>query len=419
MGSKGEQMEIIIVGGGAAGLMAACKLMDNGQSVLLIERNDRMGRKLAITGKGRCNLTNNCDFKSILENVPTNPKFLYSALGSFPPAAIMSYFENELGLPLKTERGNRVFPQSDKARDVVNALTDHLKEGNCRILQGKAEKILEEEGQVTGVVVGGKTYRADRVLLATGGASYPVTGSDGSGYRLASALGHRVVTPKPSLVPLECSGHVCKALQGLALKNTALTLYDTEKEEVVFTDFGEMLFTHFGLSGPMVLSASAHMKNMHPGKYRIELDLKPALTEEQLDKRLLSDFSENINKDFANALGALLPAKMIPVIVSLSGIDPRKKVNTVKKEERGELVRLLKHFRLTVKGFRPIAEAIVTSGGVDVKEINPKTMESKLVKGLYFAGELLDVDAYTGGFNLQIAFATASLAAKAMCVENE
>ena len=412
-------MKVLIVGGGAAGLMAACRLVDAGHTVIVAERNDRMGRKLAITGKGRCNLTNNCEFKTILENVPTNPKFLYSALGSFPPSEVMSYFENELGLPLKTERGNRVFPQSDKARDVVEALVSHLKEKGCTFLQGKVERILvsESDKRAVGIVLSGKTVEGDRVLLATGGASYPVTGSDGSGYHLSRALGHKVIPPKPSLVPLECQGHLCKALQGLALKNTALTLYDTEKEETVFTDFGEMLFTHFGLSGPMVLSASAHMKNMRPGKYRIELDLKPALSEEQLDKRLLADFAENINKDFANALNALLPSKMIPVIISLSGIDPRKKVNAIKKEERAELVRLLKHFRLFVKGFRPIDEAIVTSGGVDVKEVNPKTMESKLVKNLYFAGELLDVDAYTGGFNLQIAFATASLAAKAMCLE--
>jgi predicted Rossmann fold flavoprotein len=412
-------MKVLIVGGGAAGLMAACRLVDAGHTVIVAERNDRMGRKLAITGKGRCNLTNNCDFKTILENVPTNPKFLYSALGSFPPSEVMSYFENELGLPLKTERGNRVFPQSDKARDVVEALVSHLKEKGCTFLQGKVERILvsEPDKRAVGIVVSGRTVEGDRVLLATGGASYPVTGSDGSGYHLSRALGHKVIQPKPSLVPLECQGHLCKALQGLALKNTALTLYDTEKEETVFTDFGEMLFTHFGLSGPMVLSASAHMKNMRPGKYRIELDLKPALSEEQLDKRLLADFAENINKDFANALNALLPSKMIPVIISLSGIDPRKKVNAIKKEERAELVRLLKHFHLFVKGFRPIDEAIVTSGGVDVKEVNPKTMESKLVKNLYFAGELLDVDAYTGGFNLQIAFATASLAAKAMCLE--
>ena len=413
-------MEIAIIGGGAAGLMAACRLLDAGQKVLLIERHDRMGRKLAITGKGRCNLTNNSDFKTVLENVPTNPKFLYSALGSFPPSTIMSYFEGDLGLALKTERGNRVFPVSDKAGDVVNALSDRLKRGDCRILQGKAEKILKgEDGAVCGVVVGGKKYPVRAVIVATGGASYPLTGSDGSGYRLAAALGHRIVDPKPSLVPLECYGHICKALQGLSLKNTALSLVNTENEKVVYTDFGEMLFTHFGLSGPMVLSASAHMKDVRPGKYQIELDLKPALTEEQLDKRLLADFSANINKDFANALSALLPAKMIPVIVSLSGIDQRKKVNSIKKEERAELVRLLKHFKLTVKGFRPIAEAIVTSGGVDVREVNPKNMESKLVKGLYFAGEVLDVDAYTGGFNLQIAFATACLAARDLCRDEE
>ncbi|MBQ8235700.1 MAG: NAD(P)/FAD-dependent oxidoreductase [Clostridia bacterium] len=407
-------MKAVIVGGGAAGMMAACKLLDEGHAVQIVERNDRMGRKLAITGKGRCNLTNNCDFKAFLENVPTNPKFLYGALGNFPPSATMSYFENELGLALKTERGNRVFPVSDKAADVIKAMTARLAQGDCRIEQRKVEEILVKDGRAVGVRAGGRTFEGDAVLLATGGASYPLTGSDGSGYKLAKALGHEIITPKPSLVPVECYGHVCKALQGLSLKNTALSLYNTESEKKVFEDFGELLFTHFGLSGPMILSSSAHMKEMKAGKYRIELDLKPALSEEQLDKRLLADFSQNINKDFANALGALLPSKMIPVIVSLSGIDPARKVHSIKKEERAELVRLLKHFRLTVKGFRPIAEAIVTSGGVNVKEVNPKTMESKLVKGLYFAGEVLDVDGYTGGFNLQIAFATAVLAAKAM-----
>ncbi|MBP3322196.1 MAG: NAD(P)/FAD-dependent oxidoreductase [Clostridia bacterium] len=412
-------METVIIGAGAAGLMAACRLLDAGCDVLLLERNDRVGRKVAITGKGRCNVTNDCDFRAFLENVPTNPKFLYGALGSFPPAETMSYFEQTLGLPLKVERGNRVFPVSDKAADVVNAFKEHLRRGSCRIVQAKAERILTaEDGSVCGVLAGGKNYPCKQVLLATGGASYPVTGSDGSGHRIAMALGHTVVELKPSLVPVECYGHVCKALQGLSLKNTALTLYDTEGEKKVFEDFGELLFTHFGLSGPMILSSSAHMKGMKAGKYRIELDLKPALDEKQLDKRLLADFSENINRDFSNSLDKLLPSKLIPVIVSLSGIDPKKKVNGVTKEERAELIRLLKHFRLTVKGFRPIAEAIVTSGGVDVKEVNPKTMESKLVKGLYFAGEILDVDAYTGGFNLQIAFATASLAARAMASES-
>ncbi len=406
-------MGVLIVGGGAAGLMAACRLADLSAEVTLFERNDRLGRKLAITGKGRCNLTNNTDVQTVLSSIPTNPRFLYSALDGCSPQDVMEYFENKLGVPLKTERGNRVFPRSDHASDVVSALKRHI-EGKVKIVNHKVTAIKAENGVVTGVFCGERFYPGEKILLATGGASYTATGSDGFGYKLASALGHEIVEPTPSLVPLECVGSIPQALMGLSLKNTAIKVEDTEKRKIIYEDFGEMLFTHFGLSGPMILSASAHMKKMRPSKYKIHIDLKPALDPTVLDKRLLSDFAENINRDFSNALSGLLPSKMIPVILSLSGIEPHRKVNSITKEERAHLTCLLKDLTLTVRGFRPINEAIITSGGVNVKEINPKTMESKLISGLYFSGEIIDVDGYTGGFNLQIAFATATLAARRM-----
>ena len=404
-------MRIAIIGGGAAGLMAACTLCDLGEQPVLFERNDRVGRKRGITGQGRCNLTNRSDVQTVLENIPTNKRFLYGALSRFTPFDVMAYFEDTLGLPLKTERGNRVFPQSDKAHDVVSALENHLKEGGCRTVFRKVTGIKREEDGSFLVVAEGKAEHFERVILSTGGCSYPATGSDGSGYRLAQSLGHSIVPPVPSLVPLECFGGLCRALQGLSLKNTGLTVYDTVAKKKVYEDFGEMLFAHFGLTGPMILSASAHMRQMAPGRYEVHLDLKPALNAEMLDKRLQNDFVKYSNKDFSNSLQDLLPSKMIAPIVSLSGIDPHKKVNELRKEERRELVRLLKDLKLTVKNFRPIAEAIVTSGGVKVEEVDGRSMESKLVKGLYFAGEMLDVDAYTGGFNLQIAFSTGRLAA--------
>ena len=405
--------KIAIVGAGAAGLMACCRLADAGYTVTLFEKNDRPGKKLAITGKGRCNLTNAADRQDFFDSIPRNAKFLYSAYGCFSNFDTMRYFEEDLALPLKTERGNRVFPVSDRALDVVNALRAHV-EGKVKVVRARVSALYAEDGAVKGLRAGGKDYSFDRVLIATGGCSYPATGSTGDGYRLAESLGHTVIPPRPSLVPLETEGSVCRALQGLSLKNTALTVIDKTNGKTVYTDFGELLFTHFGLSGPTVLSASAHIRDMARGRYEISLDLKPALDLQTLDKRLLSDFEKYKNRDFANALGDLLPAKMIPVIVSLSGVEAHKKVNAVTKAERLGLAGLLKDLRFTVRGFRPIEEAIVTSGGISVREIDPSSMESRLVKGLYFAGEVIDVDAYTGGFNLQIAFSTAALAARSI-----
>ena len=398
---------IAVIGGGAAGLMAAGFAAQNGASVLLFETNAKVGRKIYITGKGRCNVTNNCDVPQVLANVPVNPRFLYSALGQFSPQDVMAFFEAH-GVPLKTERGNRVFPVSDRAVDIVDALFAFVKKQGVQILFHSVQQILTENGAVQGVVADGKTYAADRVIVATGGASYPATGSTGDGYRFARALGHTVVSPRPSLVPLTEKGDVCQEMMGLSLKNVQVTAYENDKK--IFEDFGEMLFTHFGVSGPLILSTSAHMRHFGSREYRLAIDLKPALDEKTLDKRLLGDFEKHKNSDFINALGDLLPRKMIPVVVRLSGIDPHGKVHSVTRAQRQSLVRLLKAFPVALSGARPISEAIVTTGGVSVKEVNPKTMESKKVQGLYFAGEVLDVDAYTGGFNLQIARATGRLA---------
>ena len=407
-------MKIAIVGGGAAGLLAACRLSDAGADVTLFERGERPGRKLSITGKGRCNLTNACDVQEVLAAVPTGSKFLFSAMRFFPPEAVMSYFEDDLGVPLKTERGNRVFPVSDKASDIVKALTERIRKNGVRVLHEKVTAIRAENGAVSGLSAGPKDYAFDRVLLCTGGKSYPTTGSDGTGYRLAEALGHTATPLRPSLVPLICRERDCAEMQGLSLKNVGLAVFDLKTGKKIYEDFGEMLFTHFGLSGPIVLSASAHMREMEKGRYTVAVDLKPALDEQTLDRRLVSDFLKYKNRDFANALDDLLPQKMIPVVVARSGIAARKKVNEITKEERRRLGALLKKLTFTVEGFRPIDEAIVTSGGIDLKEVEPGTMQSKLLRGLYFAGEILDVDAYTGGFNLQIAFSTAALAASAI-----
>lgn len=398
---------IAVIGGGAAGLMAAGCAARAGARVLLFESNPKVGRKIYITGKGRCNVTNCCDVPQVLANVPVNPRFLYSALGQFSPQDAMAFFES-LGVPLKVERGNRVFPVSDKAADIVDALFAFVKKQGVQLVFQPVSRIVSENGAVCGVEAGGKTYEADRVIVATGGASYPATGSTGDGYRFARALGHTIVPPRPSLVPLVESGDVCREMMGLSLKNVRLAAFEDGKK--VFEDFGEMLFTHFGVSGPLVLSASAHMRHFGSKSYRLAIDLKPALDEKTLDKRLLGDFEKHKNSDFINALGELLPRKMIPVVVRLSGIDARGKVHSVTRAQRQSLVRLLKAFPVEISGARPIAEAIITSGGVAVKEVNPKTMESKKVPGLYFAGEVLDVDAYTGGFNLQIAWATGRLA---------
>lgn len=399
--------KIAVIGGGAAGLMAAGRLAERGKNVVLIEKNPMLGKKVRITGKGRCNVTNACDIEDILKNVTVNANFLYSALYTFTNNSLIALLKR-YGVETKVERGERVFPVSDNAKDVVEALKKYALQSNVRLLKKEVSKLIVEDGAIRGLVykTGEKLY-CDKVVVATGGASYPLTGSDGAGYRLAKQAGHTIVPIKPSLVPIEIHQRFCSELMGLSLKNVSVKVKN-EKNKVVFEDFGEMVFTHFGVSGPVILSASAHMRNAE--KYSIYIDLKPALDEKQLDARILRDFDKFKNKQFINSLDELLPKKLIGVVVRLSGIEERKEVNAISREERKNLVSLLKNFRLDVKGFRPIEEAIVTSGGVSVKEINSSTMESKLVSGLYFAGEVIDVDAYTGGFNLQIAFSTGYLA---------
>ena len=398
--------DCIIIGGGAAGMMAAVTAAQYGKKVLLLEKGKKCGRKLAITGKGRCNVTNNCTDDEFFANIPKNPRFLYSAYSQFSSQDCMDFFER-LGVPLKTERGNRVFPVSDKAADIVQALEQACADNGVETKFYKANDIITEGGAVKGVKCSdGQNYYAPSVLIATGGKSYQVTGSEGDGYRLAEKLGHTVTEIKPSLVPIVSDNEYCSEMMGLSLKNVTLTLKDTVKNKTVFTEMGEMLFTHFGVSGPLVLSASSHIPQIESGRYMFYIDLKPALDEKKLDERILRDFGEIPNRIFANSLSKLLPSKMIPVIVKLSGIDGEKQVNAVTKQERAKLVSLLKAFPVSILDFRPINEAIVTSGGIKVNEVSPKTMESKLVSGLYFAGEVLDVDAYTGGFNLQIAFST-------------
>ena len=408
-------MNIIVIGGGAAGLMAAGTAAECGARVTLFETNEKVGRKLFITGKGRCNVCNDCDVQGVLQNVPVNPRFLYSALGCFSPADVMAFFENH-GVPLKTERGNRVFPVSDKSADIIDALFTWVKRSGVTIVHETVESLALQDGRVTGVQAHGRVYPADRVIVATGGASYPQTGSTGDGYRFAKVAGHKIVSPNPSLVPLVTPGG-CEALMGLSLRNVQVTVFENNKK--IWSDFGEMLFTHFGLSGPLILSASAHMRHFGSKGYHIEIDLKPALDEKTLDKRLLGDFDKHKNSDFINALGDLLPRKIIPEVIRISGIDPRAKVNGITKTQRAALLHTLKHFLVVVSGKRPIAEAIITTGGVSVKEVNPKTMESKKCAGLYFAGEVLDVDAYTGGFNLQIAWSTGRLAGLSAAQQEE
>lgn len=405
--------DCIIVGGGAAGMMAAITAAGLGKSTLLLEKMNRCGKKISITGKGRCNVTNNCTSDDFFANIPTNPRFLYSAYAGFSSQDCMDFFER-LGVPLKTERGNRVFPVSDKAEDIVRALEQGCEDYGVNRIFSKVTEIITEDGAVKGVKCGSRTYFAPSVLIATGGKSYPGTGSDGDGYRFAEELGHTVTDIKPSLVPIESDDDYCREMMGLSLKNVVLTLKDTVKNKVIFSEMGEMLFTHFGVSGPLVLSASSHIPQVESGRYIFYIDLKPALDEKKLDERILRDFKEIPNRIFANSLSKLLPSKMIPTVVELSGIDGEKQVNSVTKQERQRLVSLLKAFPVHIRSFRPIAEAIVTSGGVKVSEVSPKTMESKLVKGLYFAGEILDVDGYTGGFNLQIAFSTGCLAGENM-----
>ena len=406
-------MNVIVVGGGAAGLMAAGAAGRLGHTVTVVERNPRPARKVMITGKGRCNVTNNCSIDTFIQNVPENGRFLYSALNAFTPQDTMELIQS-MGVPLKTERGNRVFPVSDKAVDVVDALVKYATEGGARFIEGRVTDLVIEDGVCCGVKLeDGRVLEGYRVIVATGGCSYPGTGSTGDGYALAKQAGHTVIDPRPSLVALTSPDPFCMEMQGLSLKNCALKVQDNEKKKIIYSDLGEMLFTHFGVSGPMVLSASAHMRQMSPRRYTLYIDWKPGLTPEQLDTRILRDFAERSNMDLLNALGKLLPRLLIPVMLRLAQINPHKKCNAVTREERGRLTALIKGMPVAVDGFRPLSEAIVTAGGVSVKEINAKTMESKLVSGLYFAGEVLDVDAYTGGFNLQIAFSTGMAAGNA------
>ena len=394
---------VLVIGGGAAGMMAAICAAENHAGVTLLEPNERLGKKLNITGKGRCNVTNDADLPTLLANVPKNGKFLYSVFSRFDGRDTMAFFE-KLGVPLKVERGNRVFPVSDRAFDISGALERRLRALRVNMARDRATALDIRDGVVCGAKGEKAYYQADAVILATGGVSYPATGSTGEGHRMAAAAGHTITPLQGSLVPLREKGNLCARMQGLSLRNVELTVYENNKK--IYTDFGELLFTHFGVSGPLVLSASAHMRHFDKKAYRLEIDLKPALDEAALDKRLLSDFTKYTNSDFINALNDLLPQKMIPIIVECSGIDPHQKVHEVTREQRRTLLQLFKHFPVEIAGLRPVTDAIITSGGIKISEINPTTMESKLVKGLYFAGEIVDVDAYTGGFNLQIAWAT-------------
>ena len=403
-----------MIGGGAAGSMCALTAAQRGLSVVLLEPNKMLGKKLRITGKGRCNVTNNCDIKTVLANIPGDGRFLYSALNRFEPHDTMALFES-LGVPLKTERGNRVFPVSDRSHDIANALERAYARAGGRVLHAAATDILTRDGAVFAVVTTEGTIDCDAAVVCTGGMSYPLTGSTGDGYRFAQQFGHTVTPLRASLVPLESNDPWCAEMQGFSLRNVTLTVYD-EHNKQVYSDLGEMLFTHFGVSGPLVLSASAHMRDFSQHSYRLSIDLKPALDEKKLDARILRDFQKYANRDFKNALYDLAGHAMIPVLVRLSGIPEDTKVNTVTREQRHKLVELFKHFPVSVCGTRPISEAIITSGGVSVKEINPRTMASKRMPGLYFAGEVLDLDAYTGGYNLQIAWSTGYVAGSAVCI---
>lgn len=397
---------VAVIGGGAAGMMAAGTALSEGADVTLFEHTDRLGKKLAITGKGRCNVTNDCSVNEFLENVTRNHKFLYTALYRFPPEKTINFFE-ALGVELKTERGQRVFPKNDKAKTIVDALRRYCKDAKT-LFENVTSVKKAQDGTLEVKTLKG-SYQFDSVILATGGRSYPLTGSDGSGYRLAMKLGHSITELSPSLVPIESTSRLCTKMMGLSLKNVAIKAKD-KIGNTVFSDFGEMMFTHFGITGPMVLSLSAHIDAKDLDGMTLSIDLKPALDEKTLDTRILSDFSKNNNKDLLNSLGALLPSKMIEPFIEYCGIDPRKKVNSITREERGIMIKALKGFSIPLSKLRPIEEAIITRGGINVKEIDPRTMESKICDGVYFAGEMIDVDAYTGGFNLQIAFSTGFIA---------
>lgn len=394
--------DVIVIGGGPAGMFAAITAAEQGSRVLLLERNDRLGKKLLITGKGRCNVTNHCTAREVLENTPRNGRFLYSAMESFPPERIMRFLEVH-GCPLKTERGNRVFPVSDRSQSILDCLKQQLRKLHVTVQTDRVMQILTDGGAVTGVRTQQQEYHSPCVILATGGVSYPSTGSTGDGYEMAKELGHTVVEPEGSLVPLTAAGQDCPDMQGLSLRNVAVKLLD-KKGKVLYKDFGELLFTHFGVSGPTALSASAHLKGEG---CKLLIDLKPALEPQKLQERVLRDLGEYRNRTMENALTDLLPRSMIPVVLRKLNIPAALQANSLKKEQRRALVELLKAFPVEITGKRPVAEAIITSGGIQVSEVDPKTMESKKIQGLYFAGEILDCDAYTGGFNLQIAWATA------------
>ncbi|MBR3544661.1 MAG: NAD(P)/FAD-dependent oxidoreductase [Oscillospiraceae bacterium] len=409
-----KETELVVIGGGPAGMMCALTAAERGLAVTLLEPNQKLGRKLRITGKGRCNLTNNCDTRTFMANIPGDGRFLYSAVSRFGMAEVMNFFE-ENGVPLKTERGNRVFPVSDNANDIADTLARLVRRSGVTVLQTEAKEILVSDSAVCGVVTGEGTIFCRAAAVCTGGLSYPLTGSTGAGYRFAETLGHTVTPRRPSLVPLVSSDDYCAEMQGFAPKNVTLSAYEDGK--LLYRELGEMLFTHFGVSGPLVLSASAKMRNMGTSEYRLLIDFKPGLDEKKLDARLLRDFEKYANREFKNALGDLVGRSMIPVLVRLSEIPEDKPVREITREERQRLGRLIKAFPVTVTGFRPIDEAIVTAGGVSTKEVNPRTMESKLVSGLYFAGEVLDFDAYTGGFNLQIAWCTGRVAGESVLKE--
>ncbi len=405
---------VIVIGGGPAGMMAAITAAEYGNNVTIIEKNSDFGKKLLITGKGRCNITSSLYMSEFIKNTPGNGQFLYSAFQNYTNTDIIDFLKNQ-GLKVKEERGNRIFPVTDKSIDVLNCFKSKINELKIKkLFNTRVQKILVQNGEVLGVRTEKEIIQTDKIILATGGKSYPLTGSTGDGYLIAKNIGHKVTEIRPSLVPLVIyEKNECKEMQGLSLRNVGIKIIDESKNKLIYEDFGEMIFTHFGISGPTILSGSAHLVRykeidnlMKEQKIKLQIDLKPALTEEQLDERILRDFKEFKNKQFKHALDKLLPQKMIPIVIKKTKINEEKRVNEITKEERRNLVKVLKKFELTIKDFRPVEEAIITSGGINIKEINPKTMESKLVKGLYFAGEIMDVDSYTGGFNLQIAYST-------------